>query len=88
MYGDSGLTGTGTGIAAGMIALIFGQVSVEMTRDSRFGVRVIRLAATSVVALGLICGFQFTTLQTPAFVGISLAAGWALMPVLLIASLR
>ena len=88
MYGNSGLTGAGTGIMAGTIALLCGQTSVEMTRDARFGVRVIRLAATSVVALGLIWGFQFATLQTPAFVGICLAAGWALMPVLLISSLR
>ena len=57
MYGNSGLTGAGTGIMASTIALICGQVSVEMTADSRFGVRVIRLAATSVVALGLIWGF-------------------------------
>ena len=88
MYGNSGLTGAGTGIMAGTIAILCGQTSVEMTRDSRFGVRVIRLAATSVVALGLIWGFQFATLQTPAFVGICLAAGWLLMPVLLISSLR
>ena len=88
MYGNSGLTGAGTGIMSGTIALLYGQTSVEMTRDARFGVRVIRLAATSVVALGLIWGFQFATLQTPAFVGICLAAGWALMPVLLTASLR
>ena len=64
------------------------QLAIEMTADSRFGVRVIRLAATSVVALGLIWGFQFATLQTPAFVGISLAAGWMLMPALLMVSLR
>ena len=64
------------------------KLAIEMTADSRFAIRVIRLAATSVVALGLIWGFQFTTLQTPAFVSISLAAGWALMPVLLMASLR
>ena len=88
MYGNSGLTGAGTGIMAYTLTFVHGQTSVEMTRDSRFGVRVIRLAATSVVALGLIWGFQFATLDTPALVGISLAAGWALMPVLLIASLR
>ena len=88
MYGNSGLTGAGTGIMAGTIAHLCGQTSVEMTRDARFGVRVIRLAATSVVALGLIWGFQLATMQLPAFVGICLAAGWALMPVLLIASLR
>ena len=88
MYGNSGLTGAGTGIIAYTLAVAHGQTSVEMTRDSRFGVRVIRLAATSVVALGLIWGFQLATLQTPAFVGICLAAGWGLMPVLLTASLR
>ena len=88
MYGNSGLTGAGTGIMAGTIAILCGQASVEMTRDARFGVRVIRLAATSVVALGLIWGFQFATLQAPVFVGICLAAGWLLMPVLLISSLR
>ena len=88
MYGNSGLTGAGTGIMASTIALLSGQTSVEMTRDSRFGVRVIRLAATSVVALGLIWGFQFATLHTPAFVSICLVAGWALMPVLLMVSLR
>ena len=88
MYGNSGLTRAGTGIIAYTLTFVHGQTSVEMTQDSRFGVRVIRLAATSLVALGLIWGFQFATLETPAFVGISLAAGWALMPVLLIASLR
>ena len=88
MYGNSGLTGAGTGIMAYTLAFLHGQTSLEMTRDPRFGARVIRLAATSVVALGLIWGFQFATLQTPAFVGTSLAAGWALMPILLTASLR
>ena len=88
MYGNSGLTGAGSGILMCTVALLCGQTSVEMTADSRFAVRIIRLAATSVVALGLIWGFQHATLNAPAFVGISLAAGWALMPVLLIASLR
>ena len=88
MYGNSGLTGAGTGIIAYTLAFLHGQTSLEMTRDPRFGARVIRLAATSVVALGLIWGFQFATLNTPAFVGVCLAAGWALMPLLLIASLR
>ena len=88
MYGNSGLTGAGTGIMAYTLAFLHGQTSLEMTRDPRFGARVIRLAATSMVALGLIWGFQFATLNTPTFVGNCLAAGWALMPVLLIASLR
>ena len=64
------------------------KLAIEMTADSRFAIRVIRLAATSVVALGLIWGFQHATLNAPEFVGICLATGWALMPVLLIASLR
>lgn len=88
MPGKCGLTNVGIGIMAENIARGRVETSVEMTRDARFGVRVIRLAATSVVALGLIWGFQFATLQTPTFVGICLAAGWALMPVLLTASLR
>ncbi len=88
MSGKRGLTNAGTGIMAENIALGRVQTSIEMTRDARFGVRVIRLAATSLVALGLIWGFQLATLQTPAFVGICLATGWVLMPVLLTASLR
>ena len=88
MYGNSGLTGAGSGILMCTIALLCGQTSVEMTADSRFGVRVIRLAATSVIALGLIWGFAFATLDAPAFVGICLAAGWGLMPTLLMVSLR
>ena len=64
------------------------RLAIEMTADSRFAVRVIRLAATSVVALGLIWGFQHSILDAPALVGTALAAGWALMPVLLIASLH
>ena len=88
MYGNSGLTNAGTGIVAGTIPLVNRHTSVEMTRDPGFGVRVIRLAATSVVALGMIWGFEFATLNTPAFVGVCLAAGWVLMPVLLTVSLR
>ena len=88
MSGKGGLTRARTGILAYTLTFVHGQTSVEMTQDSRFGVRVIRLAATSVVALGLIWGFQFATLQTLTFVSICLAAGWASMPVLLIASLR
>ena len=88
MYGNTGLTGMGAGIMAYTLTFLHRQTSLEMTGDARFGVRVIRLAATSAVALGLIWGFQFATLHTPALVGISLATGWALMPVLLTASLR
>ena len=88
MYGNSGLTGAGTGIMAYILTFVHGQTSVEMTGDTRFAVRVVRLAATSVVALGLIWGFQAATLETNPFIVIGLAAGWALMPALLVASLR
>lgn len=88
MYGKGGLKNMGTSIMLGNIAHSRAATSVEMTRDSRFGVRVIRLAATSVVALGLIWGFAFTTLDAPAFTAIALAAGWMLMPALLMVSLR
>ena len=64
------------------------KTAIEMTGNPRFAVRVIRLAATSVVALGLLWVFQFATLDTHASAGICLAAGWALMPSLLVVSLR
>lgn len=59
-----------------------------MTADPRFARRVARLAATSVVALGLI--FMLWALTRPAgvVVGVALAAGWILMPSLLVLSLR
>ena len=88
MAGKRSLTNLETGMMGDAMALGPMQTSVEMTADSRFGIRVIRLAATSVVALGLIWGFQAATLNAPAFVGICLAAGWASMPVLLMVSLR
>ncbi len=88
MPGKGGLKNMGTLNLVRNTAFRHAPTSVEMARDARFSIRVIRLAATSVVALGLIWGFQFATLHTPAFVGVSLAAGWALMPVLLVASLR
>lgn len=88
MLGKGGLTNMGTSIMVGNFMLGRASTSVEMTADSRFGLRVIRLAATSVIALGLIWGFAFTTLDAPAFIGIALAAGWVLMPTLLMVSLR
>ena len=65
-----------------------GRASVEMTKDARFAGRVIRLAATSVVALGLISVLQIATLTAHPAVSVCLALGWALMPTLLIVSLR
>ena len=61
---------------------------IEMTADPRFTKRVIRLAGTSAVALGLIWGFQVATLNTHVSIGFSLLAGWLLMPTLLTLSLR
>ena len=61
---------------------------VELTGEPRFSRRVIRLGATSAIALGLIWGLEVATLQAHFSVGICLAAGWILMPVLLAVSLR
>lgn len=61
--------------------------AVEMTADPRFTGRVYRLAATSLVALGLIFVLWLRTRHNSVLVGASLAAGWALMPPILIASL-
>jgi hypothetical protein len=47
-----------------------------------------RLAAVSVVGLGLIFALAVTTLEAPWPLDAALALGWALMPALLAASLR
>ena len=60
---------------------------VELSTDRRFAGRVRRLALTSVVALGLIWGLAVATLDAPSVIGVGLAAGWLLMPTILIASL-
>lgn len=63
-------------------------VPVELTADRRIARRVMRLAATSAVVLGLIWALAARTLAAPAPVDAALALGWILMPVGLIASLR
>lgn len=63
------------------------RIPVELSTDARFARRVKRLALTSVVALGLIWWLAVTTLPTPPLAGTALAAGWALMPTVLVASL-
>jgi hypothetical protein len=61
---------------------------IEMTSDPRFARRVIRLAATSVIALGLIF-FQYALMKGgSAPILIVLGAGWILMPAILVLSLR
>ena len=62
-------------------------VPVELTSDQRIARRVLRLSATSAVALGLIWALAVLTLAAPAPIGIALALGWILMPVCLVASL-
>jgi hypothetical protein len=62
-------------------------VPVELTHDPRFRRRVVRLAAVSAVALGLVWGLAVTTLDVPTAVEWALAAGWLLMPTLLLGSL-
>ncbi len=60
---------------------------IELSADRRFAGRVRRLAATAVVALGLIWALAVITLDAPAMVGLALAGGWLLMPTILFASL-
>ncbi len=60
---------------------------IELSSDRRFAGRVRRLAATAVVALGIIWALAATTLDAPPLVGMALAGGWLLMPSILIASL-
>ncbi len=62
-------------------------IPVELTADRRITRRVKRLAATSAVALGLIWGLAVTTLEAPPVIDVVLAAGWLLMPTVLVASL-
>lgn len=63
-------------------------VPVELSGDRRIRHRVLRLAAISLVALGLVCGLGAATLEAPAAVLASLALGWVLMPTVLAWSLR
>lgn len=60
---------------------------VELSHDPRFAGRIRRLAATSVVALGVIWALAALTLETSAADLTALAIGWALMPTVLVASL-
>jgi hypothetical protein len=60
---------------------------VELSADPRFAGRVRRLAATAVVALGLIWALATTTLEAPTLVVVMLALGWVTMPTILVASL-
>ena len=62
-------------------------VPVELTDDRRIGRRVLRLSGVSLVALGLICGLAAATLEAPPVVLAVLAAGWVLMPAMLLSSL-
>ena len=63
-------------------------VPVELTGDRRIQGRVRRLAAISLIALGLVTGLGAATLGAPRAVLACLALGWALMPVVLAWSLR
>ena len=64
------------------------QPTVELTADPRFARRIIRLALTSALALGLIWWLSARTLNAHPAVSISLGAGWLLMPLVLVLSLR
>ena len=62
-------------------------IPIELTGDPRVRRRVLRLAATSIVALGLIWGLATATLDVPATIRAILALGWLLMPAVLLRSL-
>jgi len=62
-------------------------VPIELTSDRRVTWRVRRLAAISIVALGLIWGLASATLDAPSAIGVVLALGWILMPAVLLWSL-
>jgi len=62
-------------------------VPVELTREPRVVRRVRRLAATSVVALGLVWALARTTVHGPPAIDALLLAGWILMPTILVWSL-
>jgi hypothetical protein len=61
---------------------------VELTGDASFGRRVIRLAAVSSVALGVVWLLATVTLDVQPGLRASLALGWLLMPSILLFSLR
>lgn len=62
-------------------------VPVELSDDRRVRARVIRLAATSVVALGIVLALAMASLSVPPFVVVLLGLGWILMPTFLLWSL-
>lgn len=62
--------------------------SLELTSDPAFARRVVRLAATSAVVLGLIWWLARSTLQVDALIDRALLGGWLLMPTMLTLSLR
>jgi hypothetical protein len=62
-------------------------IPAELGDDPRIRGRVRRLAAISLVALGLVAGLAAMTLEAPPAVLVALGLGWALMPAVLAWSL-
>lgn len=63
-------------------------VPLELTDDGRVAGRVTRLAGVSLVALGVITWLAAARTEAPPAVVAALAAGWILMPLVLVVSLR
>lgn len=63
------------------------RVPIELTADRRVCRRIVRLAAVSLVALGLVWGLAVTTLEAPPAIDVILALGWLLMPTALLLGL-
>lgn len=61
---------------------------LELSDDPRFARRIVRLAVTSMIMLGVIFALALNTPHPARSVVIALALGWMLMPTLLLTSLR
>jgi hypothetical protein len=70
-----------------MVSAIPRPIPLELSADARMAGRIKRLGFVSLVALGLIWALAVASLEAPPLVDGALAAGWALMPTILFASL-
>ncbi len=71
-----------------LLKAAFTHASVEMTADPGFSRRIRRLAFVSLIALWLVWLLAFSTTDLRWAISVCLAAGWLLMPAVLVASLR
>ena len=70
-----------------LIRRVMARSAIEMSADRAFRLRIVRLAAVSAVALGIIWALAADVRQVGLIPMRLLASGWALMPTVLLASL-